>query len=154
MAVIRGLATNVRNTVDVSGDGGHNSHVTTTHISLFLVDGKQVKVTTSQPVMINENDEVALAGETKRGVFNAYAYRNITTGANGDTGGISFILFGIGFPIAAVYFFLNFKGEKTLQELISFSIIPVLVPAIFFMAGLYILYTGIKIKSYANELDN
>jgi hypothetical protein len=153
METTRGTAEKIRNTVSVSG-GGKDANVTTSHITLFQINGKQMKVTSSEPVMIEEGDEVLLAGSERNGVFNAIAYKNITTGARGNTAYLSHLIIGVVFPAAAIFFFTTFAGKIDLDFAPKpLQFLPIIVPAIFFLAGIYILVTGFRIMKARDMLN-
>ncbi|MCD8553339.1 hypothetical protein [Seleniivibrio sp.] len=145
METIRGKAEKIRNTVSVNS-GGQNSTVTTSHIALFQITGKQIKVISGEPIMIEEGDEVVLAGNQKNGVFNAIAYKNTTTGAIGNQPYLSYFIIGIAFPVFATIFFLNFKSILTESFFqVKFLLFLILLPAVFILVGVYLLITGLKI---------
>ncbi len=153
METIRGAAEKIRNTVSVSG-GGKDTNVTTSHISLFQINGKQIKVTSGEPVMIEEGDEVLLAGGEKNGVFNAVAYRNITTGARGSTPYLSHLIIGIVFPVFSIFFFTAFSGSFNFDSAPKpMQFIPIIIPIIFFITGIYILVTGFRIMKARDMLN-
>lgn len=137
METIRGVASKVRNTIDVSG-GGKDGHVTTTHICIFQLDGRTVKAKSSEPPIINDGDNVIVAGSSSGGVFNAFAYRNITSQADGNEGYILMFLFGVIFPVASVMIFGTFSDP-------FFGIFPKIIGSVFILAGLYMLFRGVRI---------
>lgn len=60
--------------------GGGDGSTTSSQISLFTLDGKRVRLNTSQPAMIADGDAVRIVGEDKPGEFVAIACLNRTTG--------------------------------------------------------------------------
>ncbi|MFZ6847086.1 hypothetical protein [Undibacterium sp. RuRC25W] len=133
---LKGHAASVRNTVSISG--GNESEVSTMHIALFQVGDKQVKLKSKEPVLINEGNEVVLAGKNKSGEFNALAYKNCATGAEGNAGWFGRMLFGLFFPIVSVIIWRTFPGA-------SFSLIPKLIASLFFCGGVYMLASGANV---------
>ncbi|MFZ6690275.1 hypothetical protein [Undibacterium sp. SXout20W] len=133
---LKGHAASVRNTVSISG--GNESEVSTTHIAIFQIGDKQVTLKSKEPVLINEGNEVVLAGKNKSGMFNALAYKNCVTGAEGNAGWFGRMLFGLFFPIVSVIVWRTFPGA-------SFSIFPKLIASIFFCSGLYMLASGANV---------
>ncbi len=133
---LKGQAASVRNTVSISG--GNESEVSTTHIAMFQIGDKQVTLKSKEPVLINEGNEVVLAGTDKSGVFNALAYKNCATGAEGNAGWFGRMLFGLFFPIVSVIVWRTFPGD-------SFSLIPKLFAAMFLCSGLYMLSSGANV---------
>ena len=144
MEIIKGIATKVRNTSEISG-GGRDDHVSTSHISIFLLDKQQVKIKSSETPMINENDFVSVAGKINNGVFKGYAYKNATTGASGNAGILIMFLFGLLFPGAGIFAFITFSNP-------FFGFLPKIISLIFISAGLYMFYHGIQVLKATNLL--
>ncbi|WP_333653447.1 hypothetical protein [Dissulfurispira sp.] len=134
METIRGVASKVRNTIDVSG----GDVTTTTHICIFQLDGRTVKVKSSEPPIINEGDNVIVAGNSSGGVFYAFAYRNLTSHTEGNEGYFLMFLFGVIFPVASVMIFSTFSNP-------FFGILPKIIASVFLLAGLYMLFRGIRV---------
>ena len=133
---LKGQAASVRNTVSISG--GNESEVSTTHIAMFQIGDKQVTLKSKEPVLINEGNEVVLAGTNGSSVFKALAYKNCATGAEGNAGWFGRMLFGLFFPIVSVIVWRTFPGE-------SFSFIPKLFATLFFCGGVYMLASGANV---------
>jgi hypothetical protein len=107
MAILQGSVAKVRNTVSVNSSGEENSQTSTTHISVFQINGQPVQTSTNNPIMIDEGDEVRLAGYLSKGVFYALTYQNQTNGVSDSAGsmlqiivGFIFIISGLVMPIA------------------------------------------------------
>lgn len=140
---LKGHAASVRNTVSISG--GNETEVSTMHIAIFQVGDKQVTLKSKEPVLINEGNEVVLAGTDKSGVFNALAYKNCVTGAEGNAGWFGRMLFGLFFPIVSVVVWRTFPGA-------SFSLFPKLIASVFFCGGIYMLASGANVFRAMNIL--
>ncbi|MEH8208091.1 hypothetical protein [Aeromonas veronii] len=139
MDILKGVVSKLRNTVEISG-GGRDSGVTTTHVTIFHLDGQPVQLKSREAVLVDENDNVAVAGKVNNGIFNAYAYINNTTGVSGNIGmGIHFF-FGIVFPVAGAFAINAFSDP-------FFGPMPKLIGAGFIGIGLYMLYKGIQISN-------
>lgn len=93
MEIIEGRASRVTSTIDVGG-GQDYVPVHTTHIALFQLGARAVKVSSSDPVVINDGDEVLVAGFARRGAFDALAYRNLSTSSEGDQGWLAVLILG------------------------------------------------------------
>jgi hypothetical protein len=93
MEILEGRARRVKSTIDVGGGQAHTP-VHTTHIALFELDARAVKVSSSEPVLINEGDAVRVAGVSHRGAFEALAYRNLSTSSEGDQGWLAALILG------------------------------------------------------------
>ncbi|MDR3055155.1 MAG: hypothetical protein LBU53_07115 [Zoogloeaceae bacterium] len=85
MEKAKGFVSNIRNTVSVSGGG---SETETTYISVFQIDSRLIEAKSEEPLMINDGDQVLVVGKTRGGVFNALAYKNISTHVEGNGGWI------------------------------------------------------------------
>jgi hypothetical protein len=85
MEVLKGTATGVRYTIDVSG-GENNSGVSTWHHTIFKIDGMTVMFTSGAPAVIGEGDQLVVAGRLKGRLLKAEAYVNQTAGVKGDAG--------------------------------------------------------------------
>lgn len=134
METIKGIASNVRNTVSISG-GGNDSQITTTHIAVFQIEGRQVKAKSGEPLLINEGDSVIAVGSISSGVFNALAYKNLTTLTEGNEGWVMMLVFGVVFPCVAVFAFATFSSP-------FFGIMPRIVSGAFFAFGMFALFRG------------
>lgn len=144
MEKVRGIASNVRNTVSISG-GGENSQIITTHISVFQIDRRQIKAKSSEPLMINECDKVLVVGNTYRGIFNALAYKNLTTCVEGNEGWVLMLIFGVvlsGTGIVAISTFSN----------PFFGVFPKIIGSIFIAIGIYTLFRSARVLQAVNEL--
>lgn len=139
----QGVAVKVRNTVHVGG-GGKDGHVSTTHISIFQIDGKPVQVESNRPVIIDENDVVAVAGELKNGIFMGSAYKNFSVGVSGDEGVLSWLLLGTIFPIVGLTVMVMYINKN--------SGLVALGGLVFFVAGIYMFLKAMKINKASNEL--
>lgn len=147
MQVINGKASKVRNTVQINGGGGNSNQVTTTHISLFQLDGRQVKLKSNEPPLIDEDDSVSVSGNISNGVFNAYAYKNSDTGASGDSGVLVMFIIGIAFPIAGIYALFAFSNP-------FFGLFPKVIGMMFVLIGMYTFYRGLSIQKAINLLKS
>ncbi|MBT5231219.1 MAG: hypothetical protein HOM11_13185 [Methylococcales bacterium] len=64
------------------------------------INGKPVELHVFSKAVINEGDEIAVAGKFSRGVFKARAYKNTTNGASGKRW--VFILLGLGLMLSPI----------------------------------------------------
>jgi hypothetical protein len=125
MDILDGVVTKLRYSVEIS-DGGK----ATTHVTIFQVAGKPVKIKSTEIVLIDENDRVRVAGKVSKGVFNAYAYVNNTTGVSGNAGRGTLYVFGVIFPLVGFLSLLYFPY----------------VGWLFVLIGLYALYKATQIS--------
>jgi hypothetical protein len=81
--VVKGVASAVRYTIDVSGgrDG-----VSTKHHTIFKVGDTTVMFTSGSPPIIGDGDQLAVAGRRRGRVLVCEAYVNRTTLIRGDSG--------------------------------------------------------------------
>jgi hypothetical protein len=99
LEVLRGTATGVRNTVDVSGT---RDSVTTRHHALFKIAGTTVMFSSGSPPPISEGDRLVVAGRMKGRLLLADAYLNVTAGVRGDSGMLASAAFFLLMFLAAV----------------------------------------------------
>ncbi|MBE7211969.1 MAG: hypothetical protein INR65_13195 [Gluconacetobacter diazotrophicus] len=94
MEIAQGTASHCQNTSRVSG-GGNNGTVSTTYISLFRLEQRQVQFSSSSPLSVSDGDRVVVAGRLWREVLNADAVRNVTTGVTKHSGIVSRVFFAL-----------------------------------------------------------
>lgn len=145
MDISKGVVSKLRNTVELSS-GSHNNGITTTYVAIFKIDKQPVQLKSSEAILIDENDNVAVAGKVNNGIFNAYAYKNNTTGVSGNIGMRLHLFFGVVFPLAGAYAINVFSTPLS-------SPMPKLIGAIFIGSGLYTLYKGIQISKASKLLQ-
>lgn len=131
MDILDGVVTKLRYSLEISGEGN-----TTTHVTIFQVAGKPVKIKSTEIVLIDENDRVRVAGKVSKGVFNAYAYVNNTTGVSGNAGRGTLYVFSVIFPLVGFLSLLYFPY----------------VGWLFVLIGLYALYKATQISRATNML--
>lgn len=78
LSLIEGTIYELDRTTHVSGGG--SSAATTTHMSMFTLSGERVILRSKIPAMINNGDQLKLAGLRRQGEFSAIACKNISTG--------------------------------------------------------------------------
>jgi hypothetical protein len=139
MQLLNGVATQVRNTLDVRSIGAESSHVVTTHICLLMLNGRQVRLKSGQPVMINEGDRIVVAGDGAQGLFKGLAYRNLSTQAAGDEGWIAQSVGGVVFGGGGLLALARFSDA-------GFGSMPQLVASAFFAVGAYLLWRGWRVR--------
>ena len=101
METRRGAASGIRSAVEV---GGSNKHVSTTHVFTFQVDSQPVLYRSGTPAIIDNGDEVIVAGALSNGLLNARAYYNVTRRVSGSSSHGGFTFFGVVFAALAVVF--------------------------------------------------
>lgn len=143
MVVLKGVVTKLHRSMEV--EGGNNSAVNTTHVTVFQIDGKPIQMKSRETVLIDEKDKVIVAGKLSNGILNAYAYLNETTGASGDEGKGVLYLFGLVFPLAGLYVITTFSDP-------FFGIMPMLGGLVFIGVGVRMLYRATLISMAANSL--
>jgi hypothetical protein len=90
MQTLRGKVSGIRHTIDVSG--GRDA-VTTTHLAIFELDGKPVKLG-GEATAIDDGDDVEVAGYYRGGLFRASAFRNHTKRTAGSMPCLGYFIFG------------------------------------------------------------
>jgi hypothetical protein len=76
----RGTVSKIRFSTEVTGSGGDNGSVSTSHIASFELDRRPVQLRAARPVILEDGDTVVVAGKTKGGLFQADACFNETRG--------------------------------------------------------------------------
>lgn len=134
MQTLSGKVTRPRHTTEVSGSGDRDSSsVSTTHIATFRIDNQPVVVRSSSVIQIEDGDEVKVAGEIKKGTLRADAYRNLTTGAEGNRGLWVFLVSGIVLIVIGILFVIGLP--QTLHTLIIFGPLALLSAALELFVG-------------------
>ncbi len=144
MYTLEGVVSKLRSTIEISG-GGRESSVTTTHVTVFLLDGQPVKIKSREAVLVNDSDYMTVAGKASNGVFNTYAYINNTTGVSGNIGLAINYFFGFFYPCIGAFVITMFSAP-------FFGVMPKFLGAIFIGVGLYKFYNGIQISKASKLL--
>lgn len=145
MKKIEGIASEVTNTTSVSG--GNDTAVTTTHITTLKLNGEMVQVMLGTPPIINEGDQIAVAGMVKDGILIGCAYKNITKNVLGSTPHLMSLIIGVVFSMVAfaplLMGFIVFKDD-------FFGVFPKIIGVILFIsfiiAGVKLVKTGLVLK--------
>jgi len=153
MATLRGKATRLRNTANHAGGNGG-----TTHITIFQINDKVVRVASYEPIIINSGDEVAVAGKYRNGVFDAQAYKNITLEVTGNSGARLFSVLGLCLMIGGIFAMITmlkdyFDINPAFRYEIPFSYFPIVFGGIFLSIGIFLIIKGIKIYSHSKEIE-
>jgi len=144
MEILEGRASRVKGTIDVSG-GQQYAPVDTTHIALFQLGSRAVKVSSSDPIAINEGDEVWVAGVTRRGGFDALAYRNLSTSSEGDQGWLAALILGTMLGLLGLGLFAqSFRGP-------GWWVLAV-IGAILAGVGSYFAFRGVRVLAALSVL--
>lgn len=107
MEKLKGIVTKLSLATHVSGT---NDSTSTDHVATFLLDTTPVRLTLPQAALISEGDTVVVAGNKKRGVLEALAYRNFNTGAMGKGAVMNHYILGSIFALvglATLFFFIG-----------------------------------------------
>jgi len=101
METIRGVVSKVRFSTEVSG----REHVTTSHVAVFEINKTQVELKLNESIIVDNGDEILLAGKINKGLFKALAYNNLTNNVSGK-GQVSLYMFlGIAFTLVGLMLF-------------------------------------------------
>jgi len=114
--------------------------VSTTHVAIFRIENQSVMVRSFSVIYLDEGDEVKLAGQMKKGVFQADAYRNLTTSAEGNRGVWVILIAGIAVILATIGG--SFTGCGGLLFMMAYQTSP---PLFLLLVGIDLLLTGIGI---------
>ena len=142
MNILMGIASKVRNTVELSG-GGEDSSITTTHVAILYLDGKLIKIKSGEIIFIDNDDHITVVGRSRNGIFNACAYRNDTMGITGDIGSTALFVFGGVFSTAGL----------VIMNLFS-DLVPIFLGLCFFIVGGAIIYEAIQRSDAAKLLKS
>jgi hypothetical protein len=91
METKKGQVSKFRASIEV---GGNDKSTSTTHVVNFQLGSQAVLFRSANPPAINDGDHVTVAGTTKRGLFEALAYRNTSTGVTGDSNSLAAVIIG------------------------------------------------------------
>lgn len=133
MDKLKGTATEVQHTIQTEE---YQTTSTNKYTATFFLNNTEVTIEQDKPIQIEENDTVIVAGDNNGAVFQANAYRNLTSGASNEHDG--WIKIGIGmFMIGASLYMLHdinydfenmtFAGTALVSFLILGGIIWILV---------------------------
>jgi hypothetical protein len=139
---VQGKVSKIRNTIDVSG-GGENSSASTSHISIFNIDNQTIRYSAPFTSVINNGNEIVVSGVIWRGVLQALAYKNFSTGTYDNVG--IFKNFFIGF-----IFFIIGLFTLTMGIGIIFAIFGLLS----IVSGFYIKKAFTNVKNTQKEENN
>ncbi len=123
LQLYRGKVKNIRHSVEVSGS---QNNISTSHVAVFELEGFMVELKLPDSIVINEGDEVKVAGKIKRGLFKGLAYQNVTKQVLGKGPavlymflgvifaivGLCTIIFGIGAAFLAIGIYLVYKSRQ------------------------------------------
>jgi hypothetical protein len=139
----RGTVSKIRFSTEVTGSGGDNGSVSTSHIASFELDRRPVQLRAARPVILEGGDTVVVAGKTKGGLFQADACLNETRGIFDHSPWVLHVAVG------SIFLFIGSIGTVTLIILALHE--PILLiycalPLIFASAGGWLLSTGVRIS--------
>jgi hypothetical protein len=126
MEIKQGPVSKLRASIEVSGTDKSTS---TTHVVYFQLGPQAVVLRAKDPPAINDGDQVKVAGSLSKGLSEALAYRNESTGVSGDSntlaaiivGGI-FSVIGIGGVLAAIVVAISERDGSALLGVAFFGI--------------------------------
>jgi hypothetical protein len=141
----RGTVSKIRFSTEVTGSGGDNGSVSTSHIASFELDRRPVQLRAARPVILEGGDTVVVAGKTKGGLFQADACFNETRGIFDHSPWVLHVAGG------SIFLFIGSSGIVTLLVLALQLHNPILLiycafPLIFASAGGWLLSTGVRIS--------
>ncbi|MBT80304.1 MAG: hypothetical protein CL587_07915 [Alteromonadaceae bacterium] len=96
METLRGIVNNVRFSTEVSGSAS------TSHAAVFKIGKRPVELKLSENIILENGDEVLLAGKVKKGLFKALAYNNLTSNVSGKGDVTPCMLMGVLFTVAGL----------------------------------------------------
>jgi hypothetical protein len=106
MEKLQGVVEKIRFSTEISGD---RNSTFTTQVAVFEIGNRPIELKLPDSIIIENGDEVIVAGETKKGLFKALAYKNLRNNVSGKGNvavymilGIIFTLLGLGTIIVGV----------------------------------------------------
>jgi hypothetical protein len=105
LTTIQGNASGISRTISIAGSSsGQGGTTSTTQICMFTISGRSAKMRSGEPIIVNEGDNLLLAGFDSAGTFQVLAYRNLTNGAHGDVGlhGLDYLIIGLAIAAAGI----------------------------------------------------
>lgn len=146
--VVKGTASSVRYTINVSGN---RDGVSTKHHTIFKVGNTTVMFTSGSPPVIGDGDQLIVAGKLRGRVLVAEAYVNRTVMIRGDSGlWYSFIGAAIFLPVGVTALVVSLLGPliPPLPHLDMVEQLMILAIGLTsFGSGLYLLYRWLLIRS-------
>lgn len=146
METLRGVVSNLRASVEVSG-GGNDSGVTTTQVASFRLGDVPALFKSREMILVADGDQVVATGTRRSGVFRVFAYRNVTTGVEAQAGMLMAILFGAGLTVVGFYligaYWMPSSADSALTLLFGLG---------FAGPGAYLLKQGLDIRRAWNAL--
>jgi len=99
MESLQGIVEKIRFSTEVSGGENNTS---TSHVAVFEINKKPIELKLPDSIIIENGDEVLLAGEIKKGLFKALAYKNLTNNVSGKGPVFLYMLLGVIFTIVGL----------------------------------------------------
>ncbi len=118
VSLLRGKVSNLKHMTHVSGG---NESVHTRYVATFSIVSQSVILTCNEPILIDTDDEVAIAGCVGRGIFQSVAYYNFRTKVYHASlmSGLLFYLFALVFLGAPIIFLIPFYGPYNFSALLA-----------------------------------
>jgi hypothetical protein len=129
MEILQGIVSKVRFSTEVSGNENSTS---TSHVAIFEINKTPIELKLPGSIILENGDEVLLAGKVKKGLFRALAYKNMTNSVSGKGQVILHMLLGIIFTIVGI------------------ATIPMGIGLIFAPAGMYSIWHSRQLSNAYN----
>jgi hypothetical protein len=104
-----------------------------------MLHQQQVKAKSSDPILIKEDDHVLVGGGVKNGVFNALAYNNLTTCAEGNDALMSKLMYGMAMLAASLFIFIDIPSSY-------FGMVSNLAIGVLILVGCHFFYQGYLVR--------
>lgn len=158
MDVRRGTVTKFRSSITVSG-GENNSGVSTKHHTSFVLDGFTVIFVSAAPPVINDGDQLIVAGTQEGQVLKAYAYHNLSMHVVGNEGTWKRFMEGLGFFLLMClffglsYLFLLGRGANRDTTDLIVGLVAIAVGLVCTVATVYYFYHWLKVREAVKLLQ-
>lgn len=134
--ILRGKVSNLKYMTHISG--GKES-VNTSYVSTFEIDSQSIILSCSEPILIDMDDEVAMAGYISQGIFKSTAYYNFRKKVY-NASRLSCLLFYI--------FAFVFLGLSVILLISSYdSFLVILISSLLAFVGYRFYYVGSDLAS-------
>ncbi|MFT5368616.1 MAG: hypothetical protein ACI8V2_003582 [Candidatus Latescibacterota bacterium] len=145
MDKLKGIATKVEHTTKTEE---YQTTSTKKYIATFLLNNTQITIALDNPILIEENDVVIVAGNNNGSVFKADAYKNLTSGVTNEHDGWIKIGIGIFMAGAGLYMLHDINYDFENMTFAGIALICFL-----FLGGLAWGLVGWAINSSLNDFE-
>jgi hypothetical protein len=153
MEKLRGIVSKVDSSVIEYPADNRHAKTRTTYISSFQINGRKIKYESTTQHKFYEGNHMIVAGITQRGILNALACKDLTTGNEVSEGCFLMFLGGVAFMVPVIgllsmVFLTMTAAEATVGAIIG---IGLFVGGFLFFSAL-LLYSGVRTLQAINAV--